>query len=241
MADDDKKIGSYPIIDPHSGAYHVARTAIDAAVSVVPGAGYAVGQIVEAFISAPLQKRRDEWFERVGLGLQLLQDQVGNFDVSRLNENDDFVSVVAEATTAAIKTTRQEKLEALRNGVLNIANGFEIDEVVRGAFIGYILRFSPAHLHALSLLSDPSQSPEMVAAANGMSMGAQWHTFRAAMPEEMIREDALQRVLDDLNREGLAETNGMKAMGTSGVFLAKRSTGIGDAFLRFIASPFPKV
>lgn len=186
------------------------------AATLIPGAGYAIGQIVERFVAAPLQKRRDQWSTKVGEGLRDLQDRLQDFDPSKLDENDDFVSAVAEATAAAVRTAKEEKIEALRNGVLNIAAGLQIDEILRGAFFGYIERFSPAHVRVLKLLSDPSSSPEMKERASQMMAGAQ---------------------MSDLNREGLADTGGMMTMGTSGVFLAKRTTGVGDAFLQFIASP----
>lgn len=239
MSDEKEPLPPYPEKDARSGAYHVARTAIDAgaAASLIPGAGYAIGQIVERFVAAPLQKRRDQWFTKVGEGLRDLQARLQDFDPSKLDENDDFVSAVAEATAAAVRTAKEEKIEALRNGVLNIAAGLQIDDILRGAFFGYIERFSPAHVRVLKLLSDPSSSPEMKQKASEMSMGAQISVLRAALPESLIAQSALNRVMSDLNREGLADTSGLMAMGTSGVFLAKRSTSVGDAFLQFITSP----
>lgn len=147
------------------------------------------------------------------------------------------MSAVAEATAAAIKTAKQEKIDALRNGVLNIAAGLQIDDILRGTFFGFIERFSPAHLQVLKVLADPSSSAEMKAKASQMSVGTQISVLEAALPVSVISRGALDRVLSDLHREGLVDTGGMTVTGTSGVFLAKRSTGAGDAFLRFIASP----
>lgn len=239
MSDEKERLPAYPEKDANSGPYHVARTAIDAAASasLIPGASYAIGLIVERFVAAPLQKRRDQWFTKVGEGLRDLQDRLQDFDPSMLDENDDFISAVAEATAAAVRTAKEEKIEALRNGVLNIAKGLQIDDILRGAFFGYIERFSPAHARVLKLLADPSSSPEMKQKASQMMAGAQMSVLEAALPSSVISAGALSRVLSDLHREGLADTSALMAMGTSGVFLAKRSTGVGDAFLQFIASP----
>jgi hypothetical protein len=239
MSDEEERLPEYPEKDTRSGAYQVARTAIDvaASASLIPGASYAIGQIVERFVAAPLQKRRDQWFTKVGEGLRDLQDRLEGFDASKLDENDDFISAVAEATTAAVRTAKQEKIEALRNGVLNIAAGMQIEDILRGAFFGYIERFSPAHARVLKLLADPSSSQEMKLKASQMMAGAQMSVLEAALPASVISPGALSRVLSDLHREGLADTSGMMAMGTPGVFLAKRSTGVGDAFLQFIADP----
>ncbi|OWK22207.1 hypothetical protein AJ88_15885 [Mesorhizobium amorphae CCBAU 01583] len=187
--------------------------AIDAgaAVTLIPGASYAIGQIVERFVAAPLQKRRDQWFTKVGEGLRDLQDRLQDFDPSKLDENDDFVSAVAEATPAAVRTAKEEKIEALRNGVLNIAAGLQIDDILRGAFFGCIERFSPAHVRVLGLLADPSSSPEMKAKASQMMAGAQMSVLEAALPSSVISAGALSRVLSDLHREGLADTSGLMA------------------------------
>lgn len=227
----------YPTADPRSLAYEVARTTLDAAVSVVPGAGYAVGKVVERFIAAPLQKRRDEWFQCIGEGLQTLEARLDGFDPSQLDQNVDFVSAVFEATQGALKTVNEEKIEALRNGILNIAAGMTISEIVRGTFFSLIDRFSPAHFRVLRLLANPAGSPEMVKQAEQTWAGAQIGVLRAALPEEMLAEDALKRILVDLDREGLASTGSMFAMGTQGSLLAKRSTAIGDSFIKFVSDP----
>ncbi|RUV99082.1 MULTISPECIES: hypothetical protein [unclassified Mesorhizobium] len=77
MSEKKESLPPYPEKDARTGAYHVARTAIDAgaAATLIPGAGYAIGQIVERFVAAPLQKRREEWFTKVGEGLRDLQDR----------------------------------------------------------------------------------------------------------------------------------------------------------------------
>lgn len=233
----NERLPDYPTSDPRSFGYGVARSALDAAASVVPGGSYAIGALVEHFVAAPLQKRRDEWFERVGKGLSELQDRLSGFDPSSLSENEEFISAVFDATQSAMKTASEDKLVNLRNGVLNVAAGITIDEILRGTFFGLIDRFSPLHVRVLSLLANPSASPEMVSASKNVIAGAQYNSLRAAVPESVASEAVLSRVLADLSREGLADTGSLKAMGTPAVLLAKRSTAEGDAFLTFIKSP----
>ncbi|WP_421445732.1 hypothetical protein [Agrobacterium tumefaciens] len=234
----DDKLSDYPKSDNRSFGYEVARTTVDAAASAIPGGSYAVGKIVERFVAAPLQKRRDEWFERVGSGLRELEERLQGFDPASLDENEDFVSAVFEATQAAMKTSRHEKLEALRNGILNIAAGQTIDEVLRGTFFSYIDRFSPAHIRVLKLLSDPASSAEMREFAQNTYMGSQLSGLQKATP--FLDLGGLKRILADLDREGLADTGSLNAMGTSQGLLSKRSNNDGDAFLRFVANPFEK-
>lgn len=233
----DDRLPEYPTSDPRSFGYGVARSALDAAASVVPGGSYAIGALVEHFVAAPLQKRRDEWFERVGKGLLELQDRLSGFDPSTLSGNEEFISAVFDATQSAMKTANEDKLVSLRNGILNVAAGVTLDEILRGTFFGLIDRFSPLHIQVLSLLADPSGSPEMVSASQNVIAGAQYNSLRAAIPESVATEPVMSRVLADLAREGLADTGSLKAMGTPAVLLAKRSTAAGDAFLAFVKSP----
>lgn len=233
----DDPLPNYPIAEHGSFGYEVARTTIDALASTIPGASYAAGALMQKFLASPLQKRRDEWFQKVAEGIQALQRDHPNFDPSGLTENEDFISAVYEATDAAMKTGRSQKIEMLRNGILNIASGFTIDDILRGTFFGLIDRFSPAHMHVLKLLSDPRSSPEMVQAAANVYAAAPLQTLRAAITTDVLDEAALSRVLSDLHRESLADTGGLQAMSTQAAQLQKRSTAIGDAFLEFIMPP----
>jgi hypothetical protein len=231
------QVDPYPEKDRRTFGYEVARTTIDAAASLIPGGSYAVGKLVETVVAAPLQKRRDDWFMSVGLAINDLASRVSELDISALPQNEDFITAVYEATQCAMKTKDEAKLEALRNAVLNIAAGATLEETLRPTFFTYIDRFTPAHIHVLRLLNNPSASPEMVAIADRMSMGAQIVILREAVPERMISQDALDRVLSDLNKEGLADTGSMNVMASQGSFLAKRTTRAGDAFIRFISAP----
>lgn len=233
----DDPLPDYPTDDPHTLVYHVARTGIDAAASIVPGAGYALGKIIDQFVTEPLQKRRDDWFHRIGMEIQDLQKKLDSFDAKKLIENDDFISAIYESTQAAMKTRNEEKLTALRNGVTNIASGMTLDEIVRGAFFGLIDRFSSAHLMVLKLLADPSSSPGMVADAAATSLGSPYATLCAGLPIELKGGPSLDRILSDLTREELINYSGFKTTSSKEELLKKRTTILGDNFIIFISAP----
>ncbi|MGU3496365.1 hypothetical protein ACLBXM_20175 [Xanthobacteraceae bacterium A53D] len=237
MPEKNRPIPQFPQEAHGSTGYQVARTALDAAASFVPGAGYAVGALVDKFVGAPLQKRRDEWFELVGDGLRDLQDRLSGFDPSTLDENEEFISVVAHTTASAIKTHREEKREALLNATLNMAAGYKIDDLLLGSFLGIIDRYAGLHIQVLRLLANPSGVPEVVAAAQNVYMGAQMRVLRAAPFLASVPEDQLQLVLRDLSNDGLAETGGISVMASAQSMLNTSSTGKGEAFLKFISSP----
>lgn len=227
----------FPIDDNRSVGFHVAMGTLDAAASLVPGASYGVQQLVRQFIGEPLERRREAWFTSLGLGVRELQDRLDGFDPSTLNENEDFVSTVAETTRIAMATHRAEKLEALRNVVLNVAAGVHLDDVLQGTFLGYVDRFSGLHLKVLKMLSNPAAVPAMVARADTLMTGSLGVLFEAALPETSTNKTLLARVFDDLDQERL--TNGAALNWTlSGAgLLEKRTSEFGDHFLKFITSP----
>lgn len=232
-----KKISDFPKDDDRSLAYHVAQTTLGAADLALPGAGYALQQMVSHYIGEPLQKRREQWLEEVGQGLLDLQERFDGFDPSTLSENEDFVSAVYEASHVAMKSATERKRQALLNAVLNIALGQTIEEVLRGRFMGLLDAFSSAHIRVLSVLAAPAEFPRCVEMSERVSMGAQERIIRAEITPEEISDSLFQLVLSDLGREGLCDAN-LKMMVTSGAFLAKGTTAAGDHFLSFIRSPF---
>lgn len=236
MVEPKEPLPPFPRSDDQELGYQVANTALSAASAVVPGAGYALQQIVKRFIGSPLEARRSKWFQRVGEGLKELEEKMESFDLNRLAEDEDFISIVYQTTDAAMRAHREEKREALCNVLLNSAIGYQLDEVLRSTFINYVDRFSPLHLRLLKLLADPSASAAMVAQAKNMMMGSQSVVVRAALPESEVSEELFDRITSDLAKEGLIDGS-LKAMITAQSLLAKRSTKIGDEFLRFISKP----
>jgi hypothetical protein len=224
-------VGQFPDKDTRTFGFAVAKGAI----GEIPFVGGVLQEFVDRVIGDPLKKRQDEWFKSVGEALAELQGRFEGFDPSGLADNQEFLSTVYEASQQAMKNHRQEKLEALRAAVLNTALGIKLDEVLRSRFLALVDQYSPVHLRALRLLCDPTTSPEMTAAARRISMGSFDPVIKAAFTG--AEEAAVDVVLADLARDGLAESS-PKVMQTGGdALLRKRSTALGDDFLRFITDP----
>jgi hypothetical protein len=66
--------------------------------------------------------------EILDIGLDRLEAKVEGFKVENLQHDEEFVSAVIEASRLAISTHKQEKREALRNALLNIALHRSTDE-----------------------------------------------------------------------------------------------------------------
>lgn len=198
----------------------------------MPYLGGALQEVLDAAIGLPLEKRRAEWLKSIGEALQELCDRIDGLTPEALGDNEEFVSVVATATEIALRNHQVEKLEALRNIVINTAAGFTIDDVLRNIFMDLVDRFSPLHIVVLRLHHSPASSPAIVASAKTLMAGSFSHLLKTALPN--FKDSVLDQVDTDLVAAGLID-GGTKAMGTGQGLMASHTTERGKAFVRFIS------
>ncbi len=119
-----------------------------------------MNEIFNAIVKSPIEKRKQEWVESITAGLIELEKKVESFSIDELKNNEVFISVLLEASQIAIKNHQKEKLNALKNGVLNsattsTASGFEKDMEERRKiqFLYLIDRMFPEHIEILKYFS----------------------------------------------------------------------------------------
>ena len=91
-------------------------------LSIIPIIG-GVGAELVGLLGSPLAQRRDVWWEDLEWRLRDLEGRVEGFRFDDLSQNKQFVSQALQAGVAALRSHQTEKLEALRNAVLNVAIG----------------------------------------------------------------------------------------------------------------------
>ncbi|MGI0047532.1 MAG: hypothetical protein ACREBB_10170 [Nitrosotalea sp.] len=74
--------------------------------------------------------------------------------IESLPQNEKFISVYTSGLFIAARNHQKEKLDMLRNAVLNTALSNTIDEDLQLSFISYIDRLTPSHIVALKAHSD---------------------------------------------------------------------------------------
>ncbi|ALG30631.1 hypothetical protein AOZ07_17710 [Glutamicibacter halophytocola] len=75
-----------------------------------------------------------------------------------LAQDPQLVETLAATTITAGKTMHEEKLDALRNAVLNSVNPrLRLDECLRLQFITFIEQMAPGHLKLMKYFSAPRQ------------------------------------------------------------------------------------
>jgi hypothetical protein len=82
--------------------------------------GAAAAELLGLVVTPALARRLRAWQEQVGEGLRALERDLGVV-IEHLGSNDAFIDVALQATQAALRTSQREKLEALRDAVMNSA------------------------------------------------------------------------------------------------------------------------
>ena len=142
---------------PKSDKGDVAHTLAKAAVSAVPYIGGPAAELFNLVIVSPLEKRRQAWMEKVADALRLLESRQG-LNLEELQTNDTFVNVLIQASSIALRNHQKEKIEALKNAVINSALGINMREEFQLPFIRYIDELIPPHLLLLKYLYDNEPS-----------------------------------------------------------------------------------
>ena len=168
---------------------HGAAT-IKGAIASIPFVGGAIAEELALVLNSPLSRRRDEWLTDLARRLHDLEGQVNSFHFDDLASNEQFVSATAQATQAALRTHSKEKLEALRNAVLNTALQREPDNDQQAVFLALIDRLAPPHLNLLQGLHN-STGPRRGSNDGGYNDWEWKHRHQAQQKTEIYREPSV--------------------------------------------------
>jgi hypothetical protein len=172
-------------------------------------------------------------------GFQELKDRLDAAEFEALRHNELFVTVIFNATQAAMRTHQPEKLEALRAAVMNAALPMGPDEHTQLMFIRFIDELTALHLRILSYGRDPAawyarhniEKPNMIS-------GARSAVLEVALPELKGRGDVYNQAMNDLNARGLIGVP-ISGMVSQHALYDKLTSPLGDRFLDFITAPAP--
>lgn len=217
-------------------AYKVAKIII----SGVPFLGGPTAELFSAIIVDPLSKRREEWIESIVKRILELEDKVKGFKIEELSKNNMFLTTIMHASQAAIRNHQEEKLEALRNAVLNASLPNPPDEDMQLMFLNFIDTFTPWHIRILMFLNDPNEWAEKreIRYPDQLKNGLA-EALELAFPELKNRWDFISIIREDLFIRRLI---GLKLFHQpmSKKDLPGYVTDIGKKFIKFITSPIDR-
>lgn len=218
-----------------------AHQLIKAALSATPYVGGPAAEFFAAMVAPPLVRRQQDWMDRIASALQRLEDE-GRVDLRALVEDEGFITVLLQASQAALRTHREHKLRMLQEAVAHAAEGGTISTDQELMFVRYVDELTPTHL---ALVVWVYQNREDV--ANQKSFD---ELYRAAVQNGSVRVDrdgfyscfmdletrGLLRMSDEL--AGFSDVYGVRTLHTSEIQEGPmlRVTTWGEAFLNFVSA-----
>ena len=226
------------LIPPEATTGDRVHVLVRSLLSAAPYVGGAAVELFTALITPPLESRRQEWMRDVGERLKELQDNKGIM-VEDLSKNDKFIDVVLQVSHSAMRTSQEEKRNALLNAISNSALNIEPDESMRQMFLDMIDSFNEWHLRILRLFQDPRKWAEINNPSfPSRSLGGLDDVLENAYVAMKGKRTFYDQLWRDLHARGLVSTDGLHSMMTAGGALSQRTTELGDRFLRFIEKGF---
>ena len=216
-----------------------ALTAAKIITGIIPLAGSTLSELLNKSVSTYTNARITKWQKAVAEGFEELYRRYNNLPQDILT-NDRFATSFLHGTLAATRTHQEEKLEALRNAVLNSGLPTAPDDDLQLMFLNFVDSFTPWHLTLLSFFENPLQwfqrkeqdVPNYYATSAGQVM-------LNAFPELKDRREFYTQVCKDLNDRGLADlsSSSLNALGSGQGALNPRISPMGSQFLQFIRFP----
>lgn len=191
-------------------------------LAIIPTAN----ELLALVIQPPLERRRQEWMRTVGERLAELEKE-GKVKLEALQDNEEFVSAVLQASAVALRTHQTEKLEALRNAIINVAKGQAPEDALLHMYLLLVDDLSVFQVRMMHAMAAPQVPPNM-------STGGLNHVLEHTLPEARGKEAVYRQLWSDLAARGLVDGGLNVTMSGSGL-ATKRTTGLGDSFLKFIS------
>jgi len=221
---------------PTSGFGDLAHSTLKGLLGEFPG-GSTAAEVLAFFFGSPIETRRQKFYEAVVHALKELQQR--GVDVVSICKDPVFVDTVVNAVRVAMSTSQQEKLDALRNAILNSGLPRAPEPDLRQMFLGMIDRFTGWHLRLLSMFDDPighfrSMRKDL---PRHISPFALLDFAAIAFPELESRQDFAEQICADLQQAGLlfrADSSITRIMLEAE---SPRTTNLGKQFVQFVRMP----
>lgn len=225
---------------PEKNTKDVVHHLVKAGISGVPYIGGSASEIFTAIIGPTIEKRRDEWIESIAERLVDLEKEVEELDISKLSENEAFITIVLQASQAAMRTHQEEKLEALRNAIFNSTSTNSPDEDLQLMFLNYIDSFTSWHLKLLYFCYNPQNwvKVQKIKEPNWNETSDD-QVIVHCFPELEGKKDFYRNVLSDLIRRDLLNYSvvGMHKPSFTIEENFRKSTNLGKQFIEYVKDP----
>lgn len=212
---------------------------------LLPGGG-SVYELFIAIVKPLHEQRREEWVREVTLRLHKLE-QEERVNLKELAENEEFNTIITKATVLAQQTHQQEKIEALRNVVVNSAeklseNVMDFEEV--DFFLSIVSSINPIQIWLLKFAMDPGKiahekgiilTPLNKVAVQKPGIELKRYLF-AVLPDLQKKEALIEYSWNELTRFGFVKNISFESLALHADVGQSAITDEGKSFLAFISS-----
>ncbi|MDL5051918.1 hypothetical protein QQ054_38590 [Oscillatoria amoena NRMC-F 0135] len=214
----------------------MAYSMVKAATSTIPIVGSYLSEILATIITPPLEKRREAWFNELATNLGTLQEK-GQVDFEKLAENTVFIDTIIRATTYALQTGDEKKLEAFRNFVVNTALIENPKAVKISLYLAKIDNMTSWHIGILLLLDAPKDFLEKINFFYTTNNELSLRGFIFLVFPDMKEEGKIvEGIWEDLRKWGFHDCGDWASIGTQGFKLEQMTTVQGREFVWFLSN-----
>ncbi len=207
-------------------------------------AGGSAYELFTALVKPLHEKRREDWVREVTLQLHKLESD-GRINMEELSENEEFNTVITKATLLAQQTHQKEKIEALRNVVVNAALKLPVqvtDFDLLDYFLTILDQINPIQILLLKVYKNPVEAAsesgidltpfkESTSLLHGSEIK---HLFYRIYPELKEKDTLVVYAWKELIRIGFVQAEPISKRVPSSSILKIRTKKIGEQFLEMI-------
>jgi hypothetical protein len=212
----------------------ISLTALKVLAESLPVVGSAVGAYWATFLGSPLEERRDAFFQHMHERILFLEEHRG-IDMESLKANDVFMDALLQIIPMAVRTSQNEKHNAFRNALSNIAVQMSSDDTQTHIFIRLIDSLSVAHIKVLKFFDSPRewlQNHKLDPPYGGANT---LRLLNVAFPD-FENKDLFRVILEDLkNNDLIVNDFSIRTIMNATEVARRRSTWLGKEFLDFIS------
>jgi hypothetical protein len=212
----------------------IAERTAEAGLNAIPVIG---GSLAVAFVTAVtwrLNQKREEWLEGLAEEVEELRERLGGVDLDTLVSDPRFSDAVVSAARTVEHTSQADKLEVLRNAVLNSVAPDAPDADTQAIFMSLVDRLTPTHLRMLTLWDNPPAWFTSRGLPGPASSGSRVRTVEAALPELQGRGKLITLIASELKNAQLLAAD-MEGMASDRGMMQRLTTEFGRQLVQFIS------
>jgi len=183
-------------------------------------------EILNAITVAPIERRRNKFFEDICSHIKTLESEIEELKPERLSQNELFITVLLKSLQAIIKEHQKEKIDAFKNAVINTVTIESISEDYKLLFLSYLESFTVVQIQIIKFFHDEFYIK---------------HDEGGIVTNLGIKFNLFSKFNDDIKIENWTFLHIVRELDEKGLIISNRPDGqipIADMFIAFISGHF---